>query len=128
MLCGLLQRALATFGVDAHFQAVTGSFCDGRYNLACGQGEQARKIAGTVQYWRPMAEGRGHVVLAHAVILIDADPIAAHQAANDFESQLGSGRIYHADKTITLAQHLAGEKELLSRFRQALAIELQNLS
>lgn len=128
MLCGLLQRALATFGVDAHFQAVTGSFCDGRYNLACGQGEQARKIAGTAQYWRPMAEGRGHVVLAHAVILIDADPIAAHQAANDFESQLGSGRIYHADKTITLAQLLAGEKDLLSRFRQALATELQNLS
>ncbi|MEF3108349.1 lipoate--protein ligase family protein [Raoultella sp. WB_B2P2-3] len=128
LLCGLLQRALATFGVDAHFQAVSGSFCDGRYNLACGHGEQARKIAGTAQYWRPMAEGRGHVVLAHAVILIDIDPIAAHRAANDFESQLGSGRIYRADKTITLAQRLPGEKDLLPRFRQALATELQNLS
>jgi hypothetical protein len=46
-----------------------GSFCDGRYNLACGEGEHARKIVGTAQYWRPLAEDRGHVVLAHAVIL-----------------------------------------------------------
>ena len=41
--------------------------CDGRYNLACGEGE-ARKIVGTAQYWRPLTAGRGHVVLAHAVI------------------------------------------------------------
>ena len=49
-LCALLQRTLATFGVASHFQAVNGSFCDGRYNLACGEGENARKIAGTAQY------------------------------------------------------------------------------
>jgi lipoate-protein ligase A len=72
-LCGLLQRTLASFGVASHCRAVSGSFCDGRYNLACGEGEQVRKIAGTAQYWRPMAEGRGHVVLAHAVVLLDAD-------------------------------------------------------
>ena len=42
-LCGLLQRTLSTFGVASHFQAVSGSFCDGRYNLACGEGGQVRK-------------------------------------------------------------------------------------
>jgi lipoate-protein ligase A len=67
-LCGLLQRTLATFGVGSHYQAVTGSFCDGRYNLACGEGDHARKIVGTAQYWRPLAADQGHVVLAHAVI------------------------------------------------------------
>jgi hypothetical protein len=96
------------FGVASHCRAVSGSFCDGRYNLACGEGEQARKIVGTAQYWRPLAEGRGHVVLAHAVILLDADLSAAHQAANAFEAQLGSGRVYRADKTVTLAQLLPG--------------------
>lgn len=100
-LCGLLQRTLATFGVASHCRAVSGSFCDGRYNLACGEGEEVRKIAGTAQYWRPMAEGRGHVVLAHAVVLLDADLAAAHRAANDFEARLGSGREYRADKTVT---------------------------
>ncbi|STW49753.1 lipoate-protein ligase A [Klebsiella pneumoniae] len=51
--------------------------------------EKARrraKIVGTAQYWRPLAAGGGHVVLAHAVILIDADLSAAHQAANAFRS------------------------------------------
>jgi hypothetical protein len=38
------------------------------------------------------------MVLAHAVILIDADLSAAHQAANAFEAQLGSERVYCADK------------------------------
>lgn len=69
-LCAVLQRTLARFGVASHARAVNGSFCDGRYNLACGEGEAARKIVGTAQYWRPLTAGRGHVVLAHAVILL----------------------------------------------------------
>jgi hypothetical protein len=123
-LCGLLQRTLATFGVGSHYQAVTGSFCDGRYNLACGEGDHARKIVGTAQYWRPLADDRGHVVLAHAVILVDTDLIGAHQAANDFEARLNSGRVYRADKTVTLAQLLPGETDLLPRFHQALTEQL----
>lgn len=127
-LCGLLQRTLATFGVASHFQAVSGSFCDGRYNLACGEGEQVRKIAGTAQYWRPMVGGKGHVVLAHAVILLDADLYAAHQAANAFEAHLGSGRIYRTDKTVALAELIPEEADLLPRFREALVQVLQNIS
>ena len=123
-LCAVLQRTLARFGVASHARAVSGSFCDGRYNLACGEGAEARKIVGTAQYWRPLAAGGGHVVLAHAVILIDADLSAAHQAANAFEAQLGSERVYCADKTVTLAQLLPGERHLLPRFSEALAQEL----
>ncbi|WND12784.1 lipoyl protein ligase domain-containing protein [Klebsiella pasteurii] len=127
-LCALLQRTLAAFGVTSHFQAVKGSFCDGRYNLACGEGGDARKIAGTAQYWRPMAEGQGHVVLAHAVVLLDADLAAAHRAANDFEARLGSGRVYRADKTVTLAELISDGADLLPRFREALAQQLDNIS
>lgn len=123
-LCAVLQRTLARFGVASHARTVNGSFCDGRYNLACGEGEAARKIVGTAQYWRPLAAGGGHVVLAHAVILIDADLSAAHQAANAFEAQLGSERVYCADKTVTLAQLLPGERHLLPRFSETLAQEL----
>ncbi|PLL93607.1 lipoate-protein ligase A, partial [Klebsiella michiganensis] len=107
---------------------VKGSFCDGRYNLACGEGGDARKIAGTAQYWRPMAEGQGHVVLAHAVVLLDADLAAAHRAANDFEARLGSGRVYRADKTVTLAELISDGADLLPRFREALAQQLDNIS
>lgn len=127
-LCGLLQRTFSTFGVASHFQAVSGSFCDGRYNLACGEGGQVRKIAGTAQYWRPMPAGRGHVVLAHAVILLDVELQAAHRAANDFEARLGSGRVYRAEKTVTLAELVTQPADLLPRFREALVQELQNIS
>lgn len=127
-LCALLQRTLAHFGVASHFQAVSGSFCDGRYNLACGEGESVRKIAGTAQYWRPMPHGKGHVVLAHAVVLLDARLEAAHLAANNFEARLGSERIYRADKTVTLAELVSDNTDLLARFREALVQELENIS
>ena len=59
------------------------------------------------------------------MILVDTDLIGAHQAANDFEARLNSGRVYRADKTVTLAQLLPGETELLPRFHQALAEQLK---
>ncbi|MDU7297572.1 MAG: hypothetical protein E7L38_24480 [Klebsiella pneumoniae] len=41
-----------------------------------------------------------------------------------FEAQLGSERVYCADKTVTLAQLLPGERHLLPRFSETLAQEL----
>lgn len=110
-LCGILSAALADLGVATGWQAVEGSFCDGRYNLACGEGAEARKIAGTAQYWQAVAgqpaEGtRCHVVLAHAVLLVDTDLALAHQRANQFEAALGSGRYYQASKTVSVQQML----------------------
>ncbi|WP_058911236.1 lipoyl protein ligase domain-containing protein [Entomohabitans teleogrylli] len=120
-LCALIQRALKRFGVVSHFQSVTGSFCDGRYNLACGQGEHARKIVGTAQYWRPLPDSKGHVVLAHAVILVTADLIAAHHIANAFEAAINSGRRYDVDKTVTLAALAAPRNDLQAQFCGVLA-------
>ncbi len=99
------------WGIATHCQAVEGSFCDGRYNLACGDGAQARKIAGTAQYWRTVAgadarEGRHHVVLAHALLLVEVDLIAAHRRANELEKRLGTGRVYRTDKTQSIEQCL----------------------
>lgn len=53
---------------------------------------------------------------------------AAHRAANDFEARLGSGREYHADKTVTLAELVSEGADLLPRFREALAQQLENIS
>ncbi|MBE3175381.1 lipoate--protein ligase family protein [Enterobacter cloacae complex sp. P29RS] len=108
-LCAILGSALAERGVAAHWQAVAGSFCDGRFNLACGDEKTARKIAGTAQYWQPVANqpaggARHHVVLAHAALLVDCDLAAAHRHANQFEAALGCGRYYQAEKTVSVAQ------------------------
>lgn len=109
-LCEVLAGALETLGLRTHWQAVDGSFCDGRFNLAWGPPESARKIAGTAQYWRRVAGAEDatlHVVLAHAVLLVSADPEEINRRANDFEAAIGSGRHYRADKVVSVAQALA---------------------
>lgn len=131
-LCALLQGALHALGVPSHWQAVTGSFCDGRFNLACGTGAQARKIAGTAQYWRPLprhpAGPATHAVLAHAVLLVNPDFAAAHAWANAFEQALASGRQYDAAKTVSVAQMLGprASANLMQQVRQRLADTVQN--
>lgn len=96
-LCNLVSRALAPLGIDANPRAVEGSFCDGRFNLAVGE----RKIAGTAQYWR--RRGGRQAVLAHALLLVDADVVALTDRANAFEAALGSERRYRADVLTTIA-------------------------
>lgn len=97
-LCGLLATALAGLGIEARAQAVEGSFCDGRFNLAVG----GRKIAGTAQYWR--RGGGRQAVLAHALLLVDADVDQLSARANAFEAALGSERRYRADALTTVAR------------------------
>lgn len=97
-LCDALAGALARLGLLATPQAIEGSFCDGRFNLAVA----GRKLVGTAQSWRRIA-GQP-VVLAHAVIVVDADPLALTETANAFERDLGSGRHYRADALTSAAQ------------------------
>ena len=135
-LCGILADALNTLGVLTHHQAVEGSFCDGRFNLAWGPGGDARKIAGTAQYWRraprtsALSSGDRdtprYAVHAHAVLLVNADPIEINDRANAFEAMIGSGRRYEEMKVVTVAQALAYEcfdmpADLFDRVRGAIA-------
>lgn len=96
-LCDELAAAFARVGVAAAAQPVEGSFCDGRFNLAHG----GRKFVGTAQSWRRVA-GRP-VVLAHAVIVVSADPAALTAKANAFEAALGSARRYRAEALTSVA-------------------------
>ncbi len=101
-LCGLLGSALARLSIACQPTAVAGSFCDGRFNLAVRAQGTLRKIAGTAQYWR-RADGR-QAVLAHALLLIDADPALLCAQANRFETALGSPRQYDAHALTNVAQ------------------------
>lgn len=112
-LCEILREALGAFGLQTHWQAVEGSFCDGRFNLAWGAPGEAQKIAGTAQYWRgvrPDASGSPaslHAVLAHAVLLVSADPEEINQRANAFEDAIGSGKRYDAGRVVSVQQALS---------------------
>jgi lipoate-protein ligase A len=96
-LCDALADAFARLGVVATPQAVTGSFCDGRYNLA----SRGRKFVGTAQAWRRV--GAQPVVLVHAVIVVDADPLELTERTNAFEAALGSPTRYRADALTSIA-------------------------
>ncbi len=96
-LCAELAAALARLEINASPQAVEGSFCDGRFNLAVA----GRKLAGTAQSWH-RTSGR-MVVLAHAVLIATADPMALTDKANAFERDLGSGRRHRADALTSVA-------------------------
>jgi lipoate-protein ligase A len=96
-LCARLSAAFARLSIVALPQPVSGSFCDGRYNLAV----KGRKLVGTAQAWRRI---EGHpIVLAHAVIVVDADPAELTARANAFEQALGTGTRYRADALTSLA-------------------------
>lgn len=116
-LCAELAGAFARLGLRTEAQAVEGSFCDGRWNLAAG----GRKLVGTAQSWRRV--GGRPVVLAHALVVVTADPAAITAQANAFEAALGSGRRYRAEALTSVAQALGAPPtpELEARVLQALA-------
>jgi len=121
-LCAELVAAFARLGITASPQAVEGSFCDGRHNLAV----DGRKLVGTAQSWRRTA-GR-QVVLAHAVIVVDADAQTLTGEADAFERAIESGRHYRAQALTSVAREWcaahaaeAAPTDLAARCRQVLA-------
>jgi lipoate-protein ligase A len=128
LICRLIGQALEEHGVTAQPQAVEGSFCDGRYNMAVVSDKQARKIAGTAQLWRrhrsaALQEYR-QVVLVHALILASADVDMVTMQANSFELALGNDRHYTPDSTVTLARLYGTGRnphELTESLKQSLA-------
>ncbi len=97
-LCGQIAAALARLGIEGlKPQAVEGSWCDGRFNLAAG----GAKLAGTAQAWRRVAPCDGApgvpVVLAHAVVVVTADPAVLTERANACEAALGHAKRYRAE-------------------------------
>ncbi len=97
-LCAALAAALARLDIHAAPQAVDGAFCDGRYNLAV----RGRKLAGTAQAWRRIAAQP--VVLAHAVLVVSADPAALTAQANELADTLGQGRPYRDEALTSVAR------------------------
>jgi hypothetical protein len=90
----------------------------GRWNLAV----QGRKLAGTAQAWRRF--GARQVVLAHAVIVVGADPAELTERANAIECDLGRGRPYRADALTSLARAAPQIKGLEARTLEVLAAQL----
>lgn len=111
LICSIVQRALEEHHIATHTGAVTGSFCDGRYNLVHGNPETGKKVAGTAQLWRRIklddAQGAEpapirQIVLVHALILAVVDVQTITQRANLFEKTIHNGKLYQPDRMASL--------------------------
>ncbi|RIY32354.1 hypothetical protein CKF54_05080 [Psittacicella hinzii] len=96
LLCKLIADFLAGYGIEANAQAVEGSFCDGKYNLAV----QGKKIVGTAQKWQKAGENL-YAVLSHALLLV-GDSAYLTALTNQFEEALGTETRYLVEKTTTV--------------------------
>ncbi|WP_269900065.1 lipoyl protein ligase domain-containing protein [Paenalcaligenes faecalis] len=117
-LCTPIQQALADCGLSSSTQAVQGSFCDGRFNLAVLHQGVNKKIVGTAQVWKrikapdtltypkrkPGDPKDWHVVLAHALILVNVDLALVTHQANQVEKALGRNTRYQAQRICDLSR------------------------
>ncbi len=92
-ICQPMADALAVLGIDATATAVSGSFCDGDYNLAVA----GRKLVGTAQRWR------GGACLAHALILTEIALDPAVSAVQQLATGLGLDQRFDAKAHCRLA-------------------------
>lgn len=118
LLCTPVAQALTSCGVNSSTQAVEGSFCDGRFNLAVMHQNQAKKIVGTAQVWRRCqapentlsstnqagSQAGWHLVLAHALILIDTPNQIVTALANQVEEKLQRPPRYQPNRICNLVQ------------------------
>lgn len=110
LICRIIGQSLLDYGIETRAQAVEGSFCDGRFNLATGPESDPRKVVGTAQVWRRQP-GDGttdpsQVVLVHAIVLADADIDELTRQANRLEQALGNDKRYLPCRAASL--HLCG--------------------
>ena len=101
LVCALLQRLLAGYGLQADTGEVPGAFCDGRYNLRVG----GRKLVGTAQRWAG-GDRRQAAVLVHACLLVDVDLVEATDRINDLYRACGQAAPFRPRACITLREAL----------------------
>ena len=108
LLCGLLTRLLASYGLVTTVGEVPGSFCDGRYNLQVG----GQKLVGTAQRWAGGSR-KNAAVLAHACLLVDLDLVETTEKINSLYRLCGNPRQFTAEACTTLLDCLGGTGQLL---------------
>ncbi|MFA5490325.1 MAG: lipoate--protein ligase family protein [Candidimonas sp.] len=131
-LCAVIGDALRGWGIVSRPATVHGSFCDGRYNMAIGDGDDVRKVAGTAQVWRRSPHYRTdcerHCVLAHALILAAVDTQEVTRAANAFEAATGGPLRYRAERVASLhacaGATMAEHTDFVYALRERLALAL----
>lgn len=131
VLCAPIFAALDDLGHQGRFGAVAESFCDGDYNVTV----EGRKIAGTAQRWRRLRSLPGRrAVLAHALLLYDADLARGVEAVNSFRKICGETGEIRAGAHLNVsalrpdAQSMPPLDTLANRLKARFERDLQHLT
>lgn len=128
-LCEPIRRAIASFGIEAHYGETEGSYCDGDFNLNIN----GLKVTGTAQriVGAPKNEyGIKSAVMAQAMIVVDADAVAGTDWVNRFYKLAGNERRFKPEVATSVKAQLDGTDRILQQsgitdftllFRQRLA-------
>lgn len=122
ILIDIIRRGLGKFGNMLTAGNISGSFCDGAWNLAFG----GKKMVGTAQHWRP-SRGRTPRVLAHALILTDDLFYAGAEAVASFHKDLELELIdpkLHTSLNMAFGLQALPHEALADSAMNALAFEL----
>lgn len=103
LLCNLLSRLLASYGLATTIGEVPGSFCDGRYNLQAG----GKKLVGTAQRWAGGSREQA-AVLAHACLLVDVNLAEATEKINTLYRLCGQAQQFDPEACTTVRDCLRG--------------------
>ncbi len=95
--CKDMQTRFNTVGFDVDIGPVTGSYCDGDYNLIL----DGKKLAGTSQRW-VKGPDKAFIILNHAVILVTENGQIATQRVNNFHKIADGSAPYIAASSISL--------------------------
>lgn len=87
VLSALQMAMLRSRGIEGAYRAVSGSMCDGAYNVVVAN----RKLAGTAQRWKGLGRNRPqeYAVLAHFAMFLNLDLSAAAEAINALYADMG---------------------------------------
>lgn len=95
-LLAILKNACRKLGIAAHIGPVSGSYCDGKYNLCVNN----RKMAGTAA--RIITKNGSRLVVSHASITVDGDIASDLRQIGIFEKKLDITSRYYAASHTTL--------------------------
>lgn len=109
LLCEPLMAMLRSRGIEGAYRAVSGSMCDGAYNVVVAD----RKLAGTAQRWKGLGRHRPeqYSVLAHFAMFLDLDLSAAAEAINALYLEMGVASGVHARTHINWLEIDASRRE-----------------
>ncbi|MDD1780298.1 hypothetical protein LRP49_03700 [Enterovibrio sp. ZSDZ35] len=124
-LCEPIIHALEKLGVSATCSALSGSFCNGDYNIT----SNGQKLVGTAQRRKKVKGCNEIAVLVHAVILCTTNTYELWSIANEFYNKCNIQKYIEFTKQTSIweltSDHVENEFELMKNITRDISDEIR---